>query len=630
MFGLTDRVGRAAMRAVSLAAFGLAALPLGATLAQAETRVLKFYHLHTHEKVSIAYKKDGRYIPEGMKKINWELRDWRRSQPIKVDPRLLDLIWEAYRQSGSSEYINVVCGYRAPATNSMLRSRSSGVAKESQHMLGRALDFFIPGVPLKKMREIGLRMQVGGVGYYPRSGSPFVHFDVGSARHWPRMSRQELLAVFPKGGTVHVPSDGKPLPGYLEALASYKKRKGDSSIQVANAGASSSSASRSGGGKTLFAVLFGGGADEEEDVADVAMAENTPAPAAKKIERPAPTSKPQGQIAVAALVPAAKPKLLPPGVPLPIRDTFDMSAPVPPVGFKEKAEETEVASLAMSRIPLPRSAPQRTILTPVVPLPSEALVAEKDEVSALVASLASSPEAEEIAAGAAGQLAYSVPTPRNRPPFASILRDPAPATSGVAPASVDEIRRIVDAGDDAASVPNVLATTRGQAVPIPAMMNAAFPAERPAVGAPARQSLAALMAAVAMPTGRPAGTTGKQGRNLLVASFDRPQKPLPTRVKWDVPAGKTGRFTRSGPAAAEEASQARPQAAGGRVELASLVADPNSRAAKAVLRKPDAGSLVRDVPTSVFTAGFARQPLGNVSDRFAGSAVNFLPVAKFD
>ena len=123
-----------------------------------------------------------------------------------MDPRLFDLIWEAYRTAGANDYIHVVCGYRSPQTNSMLRSRSKGVAKKSQHMLGKAMDFYIPDVKLKRLREIGLKMQGGGVGYYPTSGSPFVHFDVGNVRHWPKMSRSELIALFPDGKTLHVPS----------------------------------------------------------------------------------------------------------------------------------------------------------------------------------------------------------------------------------------------------------------------------------------------------------------------------------------------------------------------------------------------------------------------------------------
>ena len=164
-------------------------------------------------------------IPKVCRKINIILRDWRRNEPTKMDPRLLDLVWEAYRESGATDYIQVVCGYRSPSTNSMLRSRSRGVAEKSQHMLGKAMDFYIPGVPLKKLRNIGLKMQGGGVGYYPTSGSPFVHMDVGNVRHWPGISRQELVSVFPNGKTLHVPSDGRPLPGYEQALAAYKSRR---------------------------------------------------------------------------------------------------------------------------------------------------------------------------------------------------------------------------------------------------------------------------------------------------------------------------------------------------------------------------------------------------------------------
>jgi len=104
-------------------------------------------------------------------------------------------------------------------------------------MLGKATDFFIPGVPLAKLREIGLRMQVGGVGYYPTSGSPFVHMDTGGVRMWPRMTRDQLAHVFPNGKTLYVPSDGRPLPGYDAALADFKSRKaGAASIMLADSG----------------------------------------------------------------------------------------------------------------------------------------------------------------------------------------------------------------------------------------------------------------------------------------------------------------------------------------------------------------------------------------------------------
>lgn len=107
----------------------------------------------------------------------------------------------------------------------MLARRSSGVADNSQHIKGRAIDFFIGGVNLTRVREAAMRYQVGGVGYYPTSGSPFVHLDTGNVRAWPRMTRAQLKKVFPDGRTLHLPTDGKPLSteGRRYAEAEWKK-----------------------------------------------------------------------------------------------------------------------------------------------------------------------------------------------------------------------------------------------------------------------------------------------------------------------------------------------------------------------------------------------------------------------
>ncbi|TIT06347.1 MAG: DUF882 domain-containing protein, partial [Mesorhizobium sp.] len=334
--------------AAVILAFGF--LTAAATGASAQTRSLKLYNLHTKEKAEIVFKRGGRYDQAGLKKINVILRDWRRNEPTKMDPRLLDLVWEAYRQSGATDYIQVVCGYRSSSTNSMLRSRSRGVAKKSQHMLGKAMDFYIPGVPLKKLRDIGLRMQGGGVGYYPRSGSPFVHMDVGNVRHWPGISRQELARVFPNGKTLHVPSDGKPLPGYSQALASYKARKGAGApaIELASAGGGFK---KSGG---LLAAFFGGGEDEADDSADVAAA---PAPKSTNVKPPASV-----KLATAKPAPAAKNSKLP-GIAIvspqdakraEIPQIADAPAPEP----EEDTPETIIAALPARSVPLPDFAPR--------------------------------------------------------------------------------------------------------------------------------------------------------------------------------------------------------------------------------------------------------------------------------
>ncbi|MEX0752441.1 MAG: DUF882 domain-containing protein, partial [Xanthobacteraceae bacterium] len=187
--------------------------------ANGDTRTISLHHVHTNEDLTITFKRDGRYDPEALKKINWLLRDWRRDEEAKIDPLLLDLLWEVQRDVGAAKPVNVICGYRAPQTNAMLRRRSGGVAQFSQHTSGRAIDFFIPGVALEDLRNIGLRLQRGGIGFYPTSGSPFVHLDIGNVRHWPPIGREELVRVFPDGRTVHIPGDGQPLPGYALALA---------------------------------------------------------------------------------------------------------------------------------------------------------------------------------------------------------------------------------------------------------------------------------------------------------------------------------------------------------------------------------------------------------------------------
>jgi uncharacterized protein YcbK (DUF882 family) len=172
--------------------------------ANGDTRTISFHHIHTGEDLTITYKVNGRYDEEALKKINYELRDWRKNETIKMDPHLIDLVWDVQREVEATGPIWVVCGYRSPGTNAMLRRRSRGVAQHSQHMLGKAMDFYIPGVPLAKLREAGLRAQRGGVGYYPTSGSPFVHLDTGSVRHWPHMPEAALAKVLAKGPLTQV------------------------------------------------------------------------------------------------------------------------------------------------------------------------------------------------------------------------------------------------------------------------------------------------------------------------------------------------------------------------------------------------------------------------------------------
>ena len=258
-------------------------------IANGDTRTISFHHLHTGEDLTITYKRNGRYDDAALKKIDWLMRDWRQNQDIRMDPHLIDLVWEVHRDVGSKSAIQVVCGYRAPVTNTMLRRRSSGVAQQSQHTVGKAIDFLIPDAKLDDLRAAGLRLQRGGVGFYPGSGWPFVHMDVGSVRHWPRMTHDQLARVFPDGRTVHVPSDGQPLKGYALALADLEKRGGTPS-------ATSLEAARTAGvnteKRTTLATLFGFGKksdrDEDEEADIPARAPQAVAAAAPRLHpRPA-------------------------------------------------------------------------------------------------------------------------------------------------------------------------------------------------------------------------------------------------------------------------------------------------------------------------------------------------------
>jgi len=255
-------------------------------IAEGDTRSISMHHMHTDEDITITFKRDGRYDDAALEKLNWFLRDWRKAEQTKMDPHLIDLVWEVQREAGNKAPIWVVCGYRSPATNAMLRHRSAGVARFSQHMLGRAMDFYIPGVPLDEVRAMGLRLARGGVGFYPTSGSPFVHMDTGSVRMWPRMTHEQLVRVFPDGKTVQIPTDGRPLQGYALALAEIRQRGNNPSENSVDAARNSGVevgamvASEDRHSINPIAKLFGLRKGEEDDDADSYAPAAAPAPTA--------------------------------------------------------------------------------------------------------------------------------------------------------------------------------------------------------------------------------------------------------------------------------------------------------------------------------------------------------------
>ena len=308
-----------------------------------DTRTLTLHHVHTDESLTITFKKNGQFDDEALKKINWIMRDWRKNEATTMDPEEIDLLWQVYQEVGAKEPIEIICGYRSPATNNMLRGRSakSGVARNSQHTLGKAIDFYIPGVPLDTLRATAMRLQGGGVGFYPTSGSPFVHLDVGNVRAWPRMTREQLVKLFPDGRTVHLPTDGTPLPGY--ELAKADLESGHRTVAAPQK-------------RSLLASLFGRDKDAEE--ADDSSAARESAPASRSVSATKPdAAKPDSSKPAAParfqVASAAEPVVNTVSVPLPPRrPIYQVAAAVEsqPAPAPRAAAPIQLASLSPNDI----------------------------------------------------------------------------------------------------------------------------------------------------------------------------------------------------------------------------------------------------------------------------------------
>ncbi|MBK8889876.1 MAG: YcbK family protein [Dechloromonas sp.] len=146
-------------------------------------RSLEFDHTHTGERISVVFAVGNRYVPDGLSTLNRFLRDHYSGDVGQIDPQLFDLLYRTRQELGSDQPFHVISGYRCATTNSRLRnSRGGGVARNSLHVQGKAIDIRIPGVPLSDLRDAAMSQSVGGVGFYPRD--KFVHLDTGKVRHW--------------------------------------------------------------------------------------------------------------------------------------------------------------------------------------------------------------------------------------------------------------------------------------------------------------------------------------------------------------------------------------------------------------------------------------------------------------
>lgn len=176
---------RRRLLALGGAALGAAAIlpkPAFATLSTPRPRILTLNNLHTGEVIKTEFFDGHGYNHDELSRLNHFFRDFRANKVTRIDPALFDHLYRLQGMLGTNKPVQLISGYRAPATNNDLRAHSRGVAKNSYHTKGQAMDFHIEGIALNNIRKAALSMRAGGVGYYPRSN--FVHMDTGPVRHW--------------------------------------------------------------------------------------------------------------------------------------------------------------------------------------------------------------------------------------------------------------------------------------------------------------------------------------------------------------------------------------------------------------------------------------------------------------
>ena len=168
-----------------LRVFGWAALSLALPFSPAAwasaPRSISLYHTHTGERLDLVYYEDGEYVADALASLNNMLRDFRTGEACRFDPALFDQLHALNLACGEGTY-EVVSAFRSEQTNRMLRQHTRGVAKDSLHVRGQAIDVRLPGRDTRRLRDAALALKQGGVGFYPRSN--FVHLDTGAVRSW--------------------------------------------------------------------------------------------------------------------------------------------------------------------------------------------------------------------------------------------------------------------------------------------------------------------------------------------------------------------------------------------------------------------------------------------------------------
>lgn len=181
---MTRRNVLRAFAATTVAAAPVCANAFGFLRGAGDIRSLKMHNGRTGESLNMTYWIDGDYIAPALDEINFFMRDWRTDGVRDIDTRTVDIMAAAHRVMEATEPYLLLSGYRSPETNALLRSRSSGVARNSLHMQGQAADLRLSSRSVSQMARAATAFNAGGVGRY--SGSNFVHMDCGPVRSWGR------------------------------------------------------------------------------------------------------------------------------------------------------------------------------------------------------------------------------------------------------------------------------------------------------------------------------------------------------------------------------------------------------------------------------------------------------------
>jgi uncharacterized protein YcbK (DUF882 family) len=362
---------------------GLFMSTTGQAVSGGETRTISMVHQHTGEKLTVTYMQNGRYVPSAMKKLNYLLRDWRRNEVVTIDPKTIDLIWELHADLGSRQPIKIVCGYRSPKTNAFLKRIGRKVAGKSQHMRGKAIDFFFPDVNTKSIRNMALAHGLGGVGYYRSAGGPtgFLHADSGNVRHWgPSISRSELASIISSNRRKIGKHTGKPgaFDGAADTMVadagSGKKKAGgllgwfrgnkNETEAVAVPDVQVAAAEE----KAPVDSIYDGEGDELADLmADASATSVAEAKAQAKAKKPTP-------VVVAEAEPAfVEPQ---PDASIAKKDRGALAALAGTAMVEEQAAQKPVMAGMMGNIPKPRLKP-KTVLTMASLAPSDEVVVIK-------------------------------------------------------------------------------------------------------------------------------------------------------------------------------------------------------------------------------------------------------------